>query len=61
MLSEDMPVLQQLIDAAVLWQASAVSVNVKLSQLNATMPDGSMVVLYWDDAHSQWNVDTNIG
>lgn len=60
MLSEDMPVLQQLIDAGVLWQTAAISVNVKLTQINATMPDGSMVVIYWSDEHSQWNVDTNL-
>lgn len=49
MLSSDVNLLQTFVDKANEWRDLGATAGVGLFQLNATFPDGSAVVLKWED------------
>lgn len=59
MQSSNLPQLGQLVTAATGWRSTGLTVSVQVQQINAIMPDGSTVVLYWDTLNSDWNVVTS--
>lgn len=58
MRGSDVTLLQKLIAAAGDWRKAGTTVGVTVYQINATMPDGNDVVLFWDSEAADWNVST---
>ena len=57
MRSVDVPVLQQLVNAANGWRTTAASVNVTLDMLT-TQINGQAVILAWNSTDNDWDVRT---
>ena len=58
MRGKDTDTLKALVTAASGWRTAAAGQNVTLFQLNATMPDGRAIVLFWSEADNDWTVQT---
>ncbi|UYL87527.1 hypothetical protein SEA_RICKROSS_38 [Streptomyces phage RickRoss] len=57
MRSDDVGLLQQLINAANGWRTTALSVGVELNTLTTQIHDQT-VILEWDEQFSIWNIRT---
>lgn len=57
MRSKDVPVLQQLVNAATDWRNTAASVNVALDMLT-TQINEQTVILAWNSTDNDWDVRT---
>lgn len=55
MRSEDIPILQQLANAASGWQTTAQGVGVTITILNVTI-NGQPVALFWDSTANDWKI-----
>ena len=60
MLAEELGLLGQLVTAATGWHNQAATLNVSINQMNITMPDGGVVVMYWDTAKNEWNLGIGV-
>ncbi len=58
MLGKHADLLKSLVAAATTWRTQALAQGVELTQVNAVMPDGKPVTLFYAVEQVDWHVDT---